>query len=34
MFKSESVEFSSLKPLQVAALQTACRVLGMREARD
>jgi len=27
-------EFSSLRPLQVAALQTACRVLGMREARD
>jgi len=27
-------EFSSLKPWQVAALQTACRVLGMKEGRD
>ena len=27
-------EFSFLKPLQVAALQTACRVLGMKQGYD
>jgi PilZ domain-containing protein len=27
-------EFTSLRPMQVSALRAACRVLGMREARD